>query len=107
MCDGHLRLCNSCGQRVRGKLRFRYAGPPSATKKLFKRWGITTDSQGKIMTVDSNKHCIHILDQNGHFLRYIDNCGLRYPAGLCVDTEDNLFVTESNTKNVKKIQYYK
>ncbi|XP_061195139.1 uncharacterized protein LOC133203361 [Saccostrea echinata] len=88
-----------------GKLRFRYTGHPTSTKGSFCPYSITTNSQSQILTADFNNNCIHVLDQDGYFFRYVDKLNLYHPRGLCVDTKDNLFVAECYSGKVKKIEY--
>ena len=87
-----------------GNFRFRYDGS-SLSNQGFYPAGIATDSEGCILTSDSNNHCVHILDQDGFLRSRITIC-LYTPWGLSLDSRDNLFVGEWKTGIVKKIQYY-
>lgn len=84
-----------------GKLRFRY----TSVERLFQPMGVVTDSQSRILISDCSNNLIHILNQDGRLLLYINNCYLQCPLGLCLDNNDNLFVAENATGIVKKIRY--
>lgn len=87
------------------KLRFRYTGHRSESQKSPSiPHGITTNSQSQILTADCNNHCIHVLDKDGQFLSYIKN--VKHPFGLYCDIKnDNLYVAEYSTGDVKVIKY--
>lgn len=87
-----------------GKLQFRYTGHPSKENPFLPR-GITTNIQSQIVIADVFNLCIHILDQDGQFLRYINI--INEPVGLCVDHLDSLFVVDYKTGDLKIIKYLK
>jgi hypothetical protein len=90
-----------------GRVRFRYDGKPARRKELFNPAHLVTDSMSQIILADFSNACLHILDQNGQFLRCVDNCGLDYPTGLSVDSEGRLWVGLEKLGEVKMIQYKK
>ncbi|XP_062601172.1 E3 ubiquitin-protein ligase TRIM45-like [Saccostrea cucullata] len=73
---------------------------PVDTEQLYKLFGSLAPLS---TTTEENGYKLKILDQDGQFLRYIDNCDLKDPYGLCVN-ENFVFVAECGGK-VKKIKY--
>lgn len=119
ICVSDNEACAVVVVNKEGKLRFRYTGSgfsgvlkkyhigPAAyyrNTSIFTPVGITTDSHSRILTTDLSINCIHILDQDGQFLCFI-NCDLFDPVGLCVDAKDCLLVAECRPCEVKKIKY--
>lgn len=87
-----------------GLFRFRYNVARSLQERPSLLVGIATDSQSRILTSDFLNHVIIILDKDGQFLRNIDTSLKIVPWGLCVDSKENLFVTEFNTGKIMKIE---
>ena len=87
-------------------MNFLYLGTDYNTPPA-QNYGITTDSQCRILTSDGYNHCIHVLDMDGQFPSYIDNCDLEGPTCLCVDNDDSLYVCEFYKGTVRKIRYLK
>ena len=88
-----------------GRVRFRYDGTPSRREKSFDPRGIVTDALSQIIVADSYNNCLHILDQNGQFLRCVDDCGLEEPVGLSVDSKGRLWVGLCDKGEIKVIEY--
>ena len=90
-----------------GRVRFRYDGTPVEKKNFFGPAGIVTDALGHIIVSDYKNDCLHIIDQNGKFLKCVDNCGLQKPWGLSVDSEGRLWVALAAKDAIKVIKYLK
>ncbi|XP_062614369.1 uncharacterized protein LOC134276109 [Saccostrea cucullata] len=84
-----------------GKLRYRYKGI-HATEKSFIPSNIATDCNGRILVGGQGNKCIHVIDQDGQFLRSIssyDSCT------LSIDDLGRLWVGKFGGSEVKVIRY--
>ncbi|XP_078312641.1 uncharacterized protein LOC144619152 [Crassostrea virginica] len=84
-----------------GQHRFSYTGQGSR----FYPYGICTDVLGHILVCEGLSNTVHLLDQDGGFLAFIlsPQQGIKYPCGVCVDDENNLYVGQiTNTVTVYK-----
>nr|XP_022302209.1 uncharacterized protein LOC111110130 isoform X2 [Crassostrea virginica] len=88
-----------------GQVRFRYDGTPARSKQRFNPGCIVTDCLGQIIVTDSKNECLHILDQNGQFLKCLVGCSLEKPFGLSVDGLGRLWVGSSSSGKVRVIEY--
>lgn len=90
-----------------GRVRFRYDGKPAKRKNTFSPRCIVTDSLNQILTTDVNNYCVHILDQNGEFLKCLNNSELRVPIGLSIDCYGRLWVGLLEKGKIKVLEYLK
>ena len=88
-----------------GRVRFLYDGTPARREWSFDPRYIVTDVLSQIIVLDYNNNCLHILDQNGQFLRCVEDCGLDKPYGLSVDSEGRLWVGLIDTWEIKVLKY--
>ncbi|XP_062617682.1 uncharacterized protein LOC134279327 [Saccostrea cucullata] len=88
-----------------GRVRFRYDGSLAKMKKPFDPNQLVTDSMSQIIVTDWTNDCLHILNEDGKFLKCVDDCELSRPLGLSVDVEGNLWVGLYEKGDVKVIQY--
>lgn len=88
-----------------GKVRFRYDGKPARKNNQFSPRNIVTDSLNQIIIADYSNSCLHIINQDGQFLKCVDNCGLDNVHTLSVDDEGRLWAGLFKSGIIKIIQY--
>ncbi|XP_062588689.1 uncharacterized protein LOC134250341 [Saccostrea cucullata] len=82
-----------------GFLRFRYTGAQSDPQ--FDPYGICCDSKNNIIVADMVKNRIHVINQNGELLHYIQYKDMHKPRALCIDEDDNMYVGEWLSEEIK------
>ncbi|XP_062592410.1 uncharacterized protein LOC134253834 [Saccostrea cucullata] len=90
-----------------GQFRFSYDGNLQSKRyTTFTPRGLTTNSLCHILIFDRYNHVIHVIDKEGEFLFYIENCDLKAPSDLSTDSDDNLFVAECMSGTLKIIKLF-
>lgn len=87
-----------------GELRFKHCKNVSTKSKLksFSPINIATDVNHNILINDSSYDIVHVIDSDGHFLRYIE-----FPCngGMSIDRDHNLVVGEETSGKIRIIKY--
>ena len=91
--------------KQKGCVRFRYDGKGADRMKSFEPRCILTGLMSQIIVTDINNNCLHILDQNGIFLKCVGHCELKRPCGLSMDNEGRLWVGLYSLGKIKILQY--
>ncbi|XP_061176127.1 uncharacterized protein LOC133185084 [Saccostrea echinata] len=90
-----------------GEFIFSYEGNRALTKykDKFNPRGLACDSLSHILITDFLNNLVHIIDHNGHFLRFIDNCNLHCPQDVSVSRDNKLYLVENSKEELKVISY--
>ena len=97
ICDHERRTYDSPGKLIvagaDGKLRYEYTGQGDS---MFTPVEVCTDQMGHILITDYSNHRVHMLDQEGRFIRYVltSQQGLCKPVTIDVDREGYVWVGE-------------
>ncbi|XP_078327109.1 uncharacterized protein LOC111122729 [Crassostrea virginica] len=86
-----------------GIFRYTYSEKESA----FHPMGVVTDSLGHVIVANFLGHKVHLLDKDGHFLRYIiPEGGINYPRAVCKLDNGDFIIGESVSCLVKGIKFF-
>lgn len=90
-----------------GEFMFAYIGNRELRryKNKFSPRGLACDALQHILVSDFLNNIIHIVNHNGHFLRFIDNCDLYCPQDLSISCDNELYVVCNSTDILKVISY--
>ncbi|XP_056001215.1 uncharacterized protein LOC125653282 [Ostrea edulis] len=87
-----------------GKLKQKYISQASSAGYPFSPRYIATDSKCHVLVTDWRNNWVHVLDVDGQLLAISEISDLRNPWGICVDNQDNMWLTETSGR-VRIIRY--
>lgn len=71
---------------------------PAETPHLLRPYGLTQDSEGRLIVADPGQRVVHIFDFERRKYKYLSGgrrLPFRSPIGVAVDAKDNIYVTDS------------
>ncbi|KAJ8316047.1 hypothetical protein KUTeg_006061 [Tegillarca granosa] len=85
-----------------GTKRFIYDGKERKLQESFGPRYVVTDKYGNTMIADYDNSVVHVLNQNGKFIKYLitGELGCNKPIGMAIDTSDRLWVCNTGNKKV-------
>ncbi|XP_062595334.1 tripartite motif-containing protein 2-like [Saccostrea cucullata] len=108
LCAADIVLASVIVVDSTGLFRFSYTGNPSIAKG-FDPHGVAADSQSNLVVADWATRKLHLINETGNFLRYLDFFVNEYmaemPTGVCIDPDDLLFVCGHDSVKVKVMKY--
>jgi hypothetical protein len=92
-----------------GAKKFQYEGRKMQNDEEleFDPRGLCTDSYNNIIIADYWSHRLHVLDKNGHFIRFLLEESTRGPTGICIDENNLLYICELGGESINVIKYLK
>ncbi|KAJ8316048.1 hypothetical protein KUTeg_006062 [Tegillarca granosa] len=90
-----------------GTKRFIYDGKERKLQESFDPWYVVTDKYGNIMIADYNNSVVHVLNQDGKFMKYLitHEHGCNKPVGMAIDTSDRLWLCNTGNEEVVIVKY--
>ena len=99
--EGRLFVADSSNDRVqvfREDGTFDYSITADLDNEFKRPWGVTFDLQGRLHISANGSHCIKIYTSNGAYVNMYGNGIVEYPAGIAINEEGYIAVSEYGGK---------
>ncbi len=88
-------------------VRPRLGKPVKVVGELKIPWGVTTNSKGMVIVVETGANCVSVCTPEGEKVQSFGSEGkgngqFDYPCGVTVDGDDNIYVVDSNNHRIQK-----
>ena len=103
--NGKIFICDCMNHRIQiMDSNLVYAGDfgekGSGEMEFSQPWDVALDKQGNIYVVDYGNHCVKVFRPTLSFLKEIGKDKMKAPTSLCIDDDNNMYVTDQKLRKV-------